>query len=243
MTRDASHSTLPAAVPAPVPSHELACLAQGFALVFWGTFALLAAAIEVMLAPTLRLFPALVGAGGAAGVSRGACWLLATPHLGRAWQCRVRGLVVSGGLIAYLTPFVWMWRQAPTNRYLFCHALAWFGAFIVYLVLANECVRTFGRAGRHRSLVIQAALFGLATVLVLFVPFLIVAAVLVRLTWGGRDPLEALLFSLEHLHPQIVFVLLAPVSLTLSLVWAAKDLALERLTIPPVTPMLESTRQ
>ena len=242
MTPDASHSTLPAAAPAPVPSHELARLAQGFALVFWGTFALLAAAIEVMLAPALRLFPTLIGAAGAAGVCRGAGWLLATPSLGRPWQHRVRGLVISGGLLAYLTPFAWMWRQAPTNRYLFCHALAWTGMCIVYLVLANECVRTFGRAAAHRSLVIQAVLFGLATVLVLLVPFLFMAVALVRLTWGGRDPLEALQFALEHLHPQIVFVLLAPVSLTMSLVWAAKDIALERLTIPPVTPMLESMR-
>jgi hypothetical protein len=224
------------------PAHEQARLAQGFAWVFWGTFALLGAAAELMLAPTLRLFPALIGAVGAAGVCRGAWCLQATPSLGRAWQQRVRGLVLSAGLTAYLTPFCWLWRQVPTNRYFLCHALAWGGTFLIYLVMANECIRLFGRATGHRSLVFQASLFSVTTVLVLFLPFLFLAQALVRLTWAGNDPLEALQFALAHLPAVLVFVMLAPVSLTMSLVWAARDLALTRLTTPPANPMLGSTQ-
>ena len=83
MTPGPARPTLPAAAPDPVPPHEQARVAQGLALVFWGTFALLASAIEVMLAPTLRLFPALVGAAVGWALS-----VLLVPVLGLAVSAR-----------------------------------------------------------------------------------------------------------------------------------------------------------
>ena len=119
-----------------------------------------------------------------------------------------------------------MWRHLPRNLYLLVHALVFLGGFIYWTSLLDSTIATLGRAVRRRSLVIQSVLFAGATFF-LGIPFLLLAQSLIMAATQGCDPLELLRVFLMKVHPVFVLALLVPFSLTLSLVWAAKDAGTE----------------
>jgi len=166
---------------------------------------------------------------GLIGMVLGSWRLQQARELSTEWNGQARRLLWLAVAVAYLYPFFYMWRHLPTNLYLLGHAIAFVGGFIYWTSLLDSTVATLGRAIRRRSLVIQSVLFSGATFL-LVLPFLLLAQSLVMAATQGYDPLALLRLLLTKIHPVFVLALLVPFSLTLSLVWAAKDLALQLLT-------------
>jgi len=232
----------PAPLLAQVPTHELAWMVRGLTLTFWGCFALLGAVIETLLVGAFRPLVAITGVLGAASIAAGAAWLVQPKTVGAHWRRSARALLVTGIATTYLTPFAWMWRQAPLNPYFFWHGVAWAGAFIAHLALINELARAFGRLAGSRSLTWQAIGFGLTVLCVLFIPYLFAARTLGQCLATGYDPIRVIQFRLTHLSPNWLLVVLAPVSLTMSLLWTTKDCVWERLTARPADPILPVTR-
>ena len=204
---------------------DLLRLAQGFYFTFWGTLAVLAATTESLAVPAVRLFHAVMLAAGLTGMVAGSWRLQQARSLGVEWTRHARRLLWLAVAIAYLYPFFYMWRHLPRNLYLLAHALVFMGGFIYWTSLLDSTIATLGRAVRRRSLVIQSVLFAGATFF-LGIPFLLLAQSLIMAATQGYDPLELLRVFLMKVHPVFVLALLVPFSLTLSLVWAAKDFAL-----------------
>ena len=205
---------------------DLMRLAQGLYFTFWGTFAVLAATVESLAVPAMRLFHVVVLSAGLIGMVAGSWRLQQVRSLGVAWTRHARRLFWLAVVVAYLYPFFYMWRHLPKNLYLLAHAIVFLGGFIYWTSLLDSTIATLGRAMRRRSLVIQSVLFAGATFF-LGVPFLLLAQSLIMAATQGYDPLELLRMFLMKVHPVFVLALLVPFSLTLSLVWAAKDFVLQ----------------
>jgi hypothetical protein len=221
-----------AALAVTLPAAQLARLSQGWAYIFWGVLALSGSMLDLLLT-TPRIWHGAVFSIGLAGVVAGSWALTQAPGLGRDWQRATRDLLLVGVLVAYLTPFMWMWRQMSGSRYLFGHALAWAGLMQVYLILLNTCLRVFGRQVGDRALVWQAAVFTGIAYLLFAGPFAWLAWNMARAVQDDSDPLAYLQFVLYQVRAWQLFLVLTPVPLTLSLVWSAKAWALDRLFAEP----------
>lgn len=226
---------------------DLTRWAQGFSFIFWGLLAVLFTIAETLGLPTfaayspsiggfepvhrlmLDVYSMTIGSAGVLGLVMG-CWrLYQTRGLGRSWKSCSLGLLLLSIAIAYLFPFFCMWRRVPANPYLFAHVVAWAIALIGEMSLLSVAVGVLAKRTGRSSLAVQAALYGAVTFIVLFTPFAPLAIQLMRITWGGGNPLVALQFLLTTIPPVYVFVVLLPLALTLSLAWTAKDIALRQL--------------
>jgi hypothetical protein len=208
---------------------ELGRLTLGFYLVFWGALVVLSAMCEFFTAFAVRFLAGVILGGGCVALTFGAWRLHQVKSLGDSWRRRTREALIASALLIYLCPFFLMWRQVPMNLYLLGHALAMLAALCYSLTLNCQIVAALGRATGKRSLVTQSVLFGTIAVVMLFPPFALFAQVTILAVRSGRDPLSLVQFWLERTQSWIVLLLLVPFALTLSLVWAAKDLALHRL--------------
>jgi hypothetical protein len=214
-------------------SGELGRLTFGFYLVFWGKLIVLAALCELLAVFAPRFPAALVLVGGYVALGVGAWRLHQVQGLGESWRRRTRDALIAAGLLLYLCPFFLMWRRLPANLYLLGHALAMLAVLCYSLTLHCQIVAALGRAIGKRSLVTQSVLFGTVAIVMLFPPFALFAQVTVLAARSGRDPLGLVQFWLERGPSWVVLVLLVPFALTLSLVWAAKDIVWHRLLDRP----------
>lgn len=231
---------------APSP-REWARWAQGFSFIFWGLFALLFTLAETLGASALlyyrvspgfdsihgmmlNIYSSVVGCAGALGVVVGSWRLYQTRGQGRLWRICTLGLLIGSVLIAYLFPFFCFWRQVPTSLYFLGHSIGWGTALILEMSLLCFAIGALARVLGRSSMATQSVLYGLITLIVLLTPFFTLAW---RLVWIARhqgDPLIALEFIMSNLPPLAVLFVLAPIALTLSLAWSAKDIALRQLT-------------
>jgi hypothetical protein len=209
--------------------NDLARLTIGFYCWFWGALLVVVALCESLTLFSLRMLHAVVFAAGCLALVVGAQRLHQVRSLGDAWRRRTREALIAAGLLAYLCPFFLMWRRLPLNLYLLGHALAFFAVFCYSLTVGCQTVAGIGRASGKRGLVTQAILFGTLSIVLLFPPFALFAQVMVLAAREGRDPLNLLQFWLGRVQPWLVLTPLVPFALTLSLIWAAKDLVLQRL--------------
>jgi hypothetical protein len=211
---------------------DLTRLAQGFYFIFWGSLAVLSTMAEALGAPTLRLYSIMIGGAGALGMLAGSWRLYQTKDLGRDWKSLTHGLLIVAMFAAYLFPFFCMWRGVPVNLYLLCHALAWIGTLICYMSLLSVAIGAFAKLAGRSSLALQALLYGIFVFIALFTPFVLLAWALIHTTHHGADPLVAVQLLLGSMPPVYILMAMIPFSLTLSLAWTAKDMALRRLTAP-----------
>jgi len=208
---------------------ELTRLAQGLYFIFLGSLAVLAATIELFVAPTLRPFQILAGAGGVIGVLAGSWRLCQVRAPGQEWKLSTRGLLALAALMVYLFPFFCFWRKVPGNVYLLCHALVWVGAFICHTALLGSTMGVLGKLAGRPALVAQSVVFAGITFLTLFAPFALLSRELVLVARQGTDPLYALQLLISQIPLLLGLGLLSPFALTLSLVWSAKDIAVKQL--------------
>jgi len=208
---------------------DLARLTLGFYCVFWGALVMLAALCESLTSMSVRFVPVFVLGAGSLTLVVGTWRLHQVNALGDSWRRRTREALIAAGLLAYLCPFYLMWRRVPVNLYLLGHALAFLAVFCYSVSLCCQMVAVIGRVADKRRLVVQAILFGTISIVMLFPPFALFAQLMVLAGRAGRDPLGLLQFWLGRAQPWMVLLVLVPFALSLSLVWAAKDLVLQRL--------------
>ncbi len=213
--------------------HELGRLALGFYFLFWGALLWLVELCASLTAVTLGLMPKLLLIAGSVALVTGAWRLHQVRSLDSSWHRRTREMVIITALLAYLCPFFVMWRRLPANIYLLCHVLALVALFNYLMALLCHTVGILGRAAGRRSLVIQAILFGTVAVVILFPALAMLTQAMILVARGGHDPFALFQFWMERTPPWAVLGLLLPFGLTLSLVWAAKDVVLNRLLATP----------
>jgi hypothetical protein len=208
---------------------DLTRLALGFYFVFWGALGFVAALTESLTVLQLRIFHLVFMVGGSIGMTAGAWRLHQVPALGAQWRRRTLELLIAAGLLAYLCPFYLMWRRVPLQLYLLGHALVFGGAFCVALMTIARTVATLARAAERRSVAVQAVVFGGVTAVMVIPPMVLFGEALFLAARAGRDPWALLQLWLSQAQFWVALVLLVPLALTLSLLWAAKDLVLGQL--------------
>ena len=123
-----------------------------------------------------------------------------------------------------------MWRGAVGNIYLQVNALAFIMVGIIYLIMLGRAVATLAAVLGHDSLAVESRLFNIGNIGILLLPCLLAVVYLGVLAIRHDTNLLiefSVLLSRINLIAAVIFLL--PLSLTLSLVWAAKDIALGRL--------------
>ena len=214
---------------AALPVADLAELTRGFYFLFWGVLVFVLALLETLVRPVGQPFSVLLLVAGGGGALVGAYRLTQIQALGPAWRVWTRNLLVVTGAVNYLSLFFLMWRQVPANGYLLVHALVFFEMVIGLFGLLCPPVWQLTRAAGRPQLARQCLGFGTAGGLLLVPAGLLIARLLVAATQQGRDPLGVLQLWLVGIPHWLTLGLLLPVALLLSLLWTAKDLALEAL--------------
>ena len=227
----------PAAIPAPPPvlaqplqSRDWVRLAQGFYFLFFGTLGTLITLIEVLLQPTTRPSMTLLSFASVTAVLIGAGRLYQTRRFTPEWHCRTRDLFIGAALMFYLWFFFQMWMRLSTNFYFLVHTILFAGLCVYSPTQLSIVIIALARATDSKTLQTQAILYGSASFVLLFLPYTLLANALVAAVQTGADPLFAIQRLFHGIPVFILLTLLLPSSLILSLVWAAKDIALANLT-------------
>ena len=133
-------------------------------------------------------------------------------------------------LTAYFCVIFYMWRKVPLAMYLQVNALGFIACAIGYLIALSRTVSTLAHGLGRDDLAREARWFGGVTVTLLLLPFI---AALLYMAFMAAENRENGLLQFHDLLGQVtipvMLVLLLPLSLTLVLVWAAKDAVLRRL--------------
>lgn len=224
-------------VPTYILTRDLIRLVQGFYFVFWGLLVAVVAGAQlaIVLAPQ-RLLEAFLGGGVLATLV--GTWRLQQVRLestspvevGARWRGRIRATVWLSASMVYFGGIFLLWRRAPTNLYLSANALAFVGAGIGFIVLLNRAIAAMAAAFDHHELAVESKIYGAGNIAFLLLPFFGVGAfVLTAVITKGASPVDALQFLLVRTTLFPFIIVLLPFSLSLSLVWVAKDATLRRL--------------
>ena len=229
--------------PAKLSAAALVRLVQGFYAIFWGLIltAVVAAHLLAGSRPALTYISGFdIGllALGLAAVLIGS-WRLWRVRLGGddadrqriAWRERTETLLGAAVMLVYFAVFFCAWRQLPHNEYLLANALAFLGAGVVYTVLLNRVVSVLAPALGRRDLAVESKWYGAGSIGFLLLPLigvLVYAFVVAAVKHTSVVP--EIIRLADRANIVLVGVLLLPFSLTLSLIWAAKDAVLEQLS-------------
>ena len=122
-----------------------------------------------------------------------------------------------------------MWRQVPRNLYFCCHGLAFLAMLMLTMMALSVASASLARALGRKGLTWQMVLCLISAVLVQLLPFAYVTLMLVIAAARGEDTVMWFQVLVAHVHPFWVTLWLLPFTLSLSLVWTAKDIVLEQL--------------
>jgi len=217
-------------------ARALTALLRGCYFQFWGLLVLLASLAEALITPTLRPLSVVLICGGALGMVVGAGQFVRVNGLGNSWRRRTRELLVVAAAAAYLSLFFIMWRQRSSNSYLLAHGLLFLGAVVALLCLICLPVAELARLAGRTSLAIQSVAFGTVAIVLLVPPFGYVVLSLLPAIRQHGDTFGILQWWVTGAPQWLLLLLLAPASLTLSLLWTTKDLVLEYLAADRLNP-------
>jgi hypothetical protein len=216
----------------PLSIRDRVMLVQGFYFLFFGGMASVVLVVEMTVAMSAHgLSTALCGVSVAA-LLIGAWRVRRVKSLGAEWDQSTRCLLVAATLLVYLFPFFWAWRQLPRNFYFCCHGLAFLAMLMLTMMAMAVASTALARALGRRGLTWQMVATLVTTVVVQLAPFSFLARMLAAGAWDGDDSLMWLQVLAAQLHPFWIALWLLPFTLSLSLVWTAKDVALEQLLEP-----------
>lgn len=204
---------------------------RGFYFVFFGGITLVVFVAEMLMTVAPRSFSLPLCGGSLLALTVGAWQLARVRGLGAEWVIQGRVLLVSVTATAYLFPFFWFWRQVPRNLYFCCHGLFFLMMVLLLLMALSVSSGALARALGRRGLTWQMVLCLLSAMVIQVVPFVGWAGVSVAAALRGEDPVVMLQVVLAHMHPFRATLWLLPFTLSLSLVWTAKDIALEQLLV------------
>ncbi len=238
----------PEATPAAqVSAADLVRLTQGLYFIFWGLLVTVLVAAQTVVLLWVRAFSEVFLAGGVVATLMGT-WRLQQARLhalpdestGPQWRNRVGRLRGVATLLAYFCVLFYMWRGVPDNFYLQLNAAAFVATGIVYLMMLNRTITTLAAFVGRKQMALEARLFTAANIVLLFLPFAAALAYIVLMAVLRQTSLlEEFRQLLQRISLLVAIVVLLPVSLTLALVWAAKDTLVQELVSrdqPPPRP-------
>lgn len=226
-------ATTPVKAPLPVVSvREWVQLARGFYFVFFGGITTVVFIAEMLMAMVPRSFSLSLCTGSLLALLYGAWQLSRVRSLGAEWVIQGRVLLLAAGAMVYLFPFFWLWRQVPRNVYFCCHGLGFLAVLMLTMMALSVTSASLARALGRKGLMWQMVLCLVSAVVVQLGPFFRVAQVLGLSAVRGEDSVVLLQVVMANVHPFWVTLWLLPFTLSLSLVWTAKDIALEQLLEP-----------
>jgi hypothetical protein len=225
---------------------DLVRLVQGLYGLFWGLMTAAFGTAQMVLPLSRPLAGWVMVIGGMMAVVGGAWRMNQTrlypatldlPHA--AWKRRTRALAWLSVLLLYFAVIFLMWHDARPNRYLFANAIAYFLMFATFLVALNFVAPPLAQVLNRQQLAIEAQVFAATNIGLIMLPLIgtIGYVVVVSLSQWPRatpDPLtvvqDLMSILMFRLNLAVLAAVLLPFSLTLALLWAAKDSALRALT-------------
>jgi len=210
-------------------------LVQGFYFLFFGGLASVVLVVETTVAMTAHAFSTALCGASLVALLIGAWRLRRVKSLGTEWAQSARCLFIAAALLVYLFPFLWAWRQLPRNFYFCCHGLAFLAMLVLTMMAMSVASAALARALGRKGLTWQMVVTLVTAVVVQLAPFAVLACTLAAGALRGEDSLMWLQVTAAQLHPFFITLWLLPFTLSLSLVWTAKDIALEWLVADDVT--------
>jgi hypothetical protein len=214
-------------------------LVQGFYFLFFGGLTSVVLIVEMTVAMAPRAFSTVLCGASVVAMLAGAWRLRRVRSLGAEWIQSVRCLLIATALLVYLFPFLWAWRQLPRNFYFCCHGLGFLAMLILAMMAMCVASAALARALGRKELMWQMVASLVTAVVVQLAPFAFLARVLAAGALHGEDTVMWLQVAVAQLHPFWITLWLLPFTLSLSLVWTAKDIALELLVADNVTQSCE----
>jgi hypothetical protein len=209
---------------------DLVRLAQGLYFIFWGLLLAVIVGAQIVIVLWLRTFAELFLGAGVLAVLAGS-WRLRQVRLDVGWQASARRTLGWALLTTYFCVVFYMWRQAPLQPYLQANALGFVGCGIGYLISLSSTLAALNHGLGRPDLAREARWFGGVTMTLMLGPFVAALGyVSVMAIRYGENPLLEFQEVLSRISGPVMLVLLLPLSLTLGMVWAAKDATLRRLT-------------
>jgi len=224
--------------PAKLSAAALVRLVQGFYAIFWGLILTAMMAAQLLAGPRPHAFDVGLLALGLVAVLIGS-WRLWRVRLGGddadrqrvAWRERTETLLGTAVVLAYFAAFFCAWRRVPHSEYLLANALAFLGAGVVYTVLLNRVVSALAPALGRRDLVVESKWYGAGSIGFLLLPLVgVLVYAFGEAAIHNTSAVFEILWLLDRTNIVLVGLLLLPFSLTLSLIWEAKDAMLEQLS-------------
>lgn len=224
-------------VVAPVP-RELLRLTQGLYGVFWGMMATVFATTQLMMPQFGMAAASWVLIAGALATLAGALRLRLTrlhpdsdPGAQSRWKQRTTCLAGLSVLMTYFGVIFLMWLQARSSLYLLTNTLLFLLALIGVVVALNFVVLSLAPVLSRQTLVLEARVFAGANIALILLPILCTAGYIALVSVARpAHPLhvshEVVSRFMLHSNLWVVTAMLLPLSLTLAMVWAAKDSAL-----------------
>jgi len=216
---------------------DLVRLVQGLYFIFWGLLVAVLVGGQIVIMLWLRTFAEIFLGIGLLAVLLGT-WRLQQVRfhhvqpaaLAGAWPRQARQMMGLAVLLVYFGVTFYMWRRLPLSLYLQVNAGAFVAVGMAYVIRLNRTVALVTAALGRGDLAQEARWFGVTGLLLLGLPFagslLYMGVMAIR-----RDTNLIFEFGtlLGRVSLPIMLVLLLPLSLTLGLVWAAKDATLRKL--------------
>jgi len=207
---------------------SVALLVRGLSALFWGLPLALVLSVQAGTSSWFRaLGPVgLLGPVGAYGLLLYAVWLLGSfQKQERIWIAAVDRLRILAMTNLGLAPFLYWHRRFPEIA-LFASSIVFLAVFsILFLLAVNAALRRLVAMLPDETLRVETAVFTtLNGVVLLLLPSLVVANLVIRRL---RDLPEFLRYALEMSGPLqywlLLFMILLPVAITMSLLWKTKE--------------------
>src|SRR5439155_249357 len=101
---------------------------------------------------------------------------------------------------------------------------------IAFMIAFGRVVEALAVARGRRDMVAETRMLMVADIVLLLLPAMYLIAYVTRMSIKyDTHPLSEMHAVFHYIHPLALLVLLLPISLTLSLTWAAKDAVLQQL--------------
>ena len=226
----------PVGPPVRIPARDLLHLAQGLYFIFWGVLISVIVSLQIIFALWLRTYSELFLAAGVVSIVVGS-WRLSqtrleqfSPALADTWRHRAQTLLWLSVLLVYFCALFYMWRHSVGNLYLQINALGFVVTGIAYLIMLSRTVASLALALGSTELARESHVFNAINLALIVLPFLGALGYVVMMKVRHHTNLVVeftLLLANVNVLTGLIFLL--PFSLTLSMVWAAKDVALRLL--------------
>lgn len=216
-------------------SRDLVALAQGLSCWLWGIPAAVLLSIREMPFEWGMPFQVPLFAVPYLLVLVGAFKMARIRSCGDRWRSEARRALGLCLFALYLAPFLFWWRRWPQSVYLMGNVWVLIACGIALLAQVNRLVRSLGAALGDPALAAEAELFRAVVWIVLGLPTLAAFVYVIAASFRTGEHVtlrfEAALLATPSWG---LALLLVPLSITLALVWRAKDLALSHLKNSPL---------